>query len=402
MISEVEQVFNIWGTFLQDRLNGQIGLLSSEHIAEICNLYNQKKCNITSEPTYNLFEVISDLYYRENFHSDIIAHWLNPTEKHGMDSLPLSCFIRMIQKCGCSSICEENYQEAHVIREQPTGNGFIDIAIMDFSSMHAFIIENKINNAGDMDRQIPRYCDYLEGEGFTVDAAIYLPLDIHSKPDKSTWKENDYKREAIIYIVPAYCLEDRPNLIKDWIRPLTTEEITNENVSNLEQYSRLIKKLSKQNMDKVSLEQFYQTLLQGQNLEIANSISAMMKDLPSYLATRIYDTYSIKCAPFEKIWIYKDADAVFENCVFNGLYLKIDVWCDTNMYNVMFWTPKNEDADNRSDFIDIAQFATSNGLNCFDGFELENKYRMWKHYPISTPFNEVIDPILQALLKNLR
>ena len=52
----------------------------------------------TSEVGFNVFTLTSDLYYRENFHSDIIAAFLNPKAKHNEGNLFLDAFIDMLNR----------------------------------------------------------------------------------------------------------------------------------------------------------------------------------------------------------------------------------------------------------------------------------------------------------------
>lgn len=57
---------------------------------------NADKQENRMETGFNLFYLISDHYYRETFHSDIIAALLSPKEKHGGGNLYLDLFLDMI------------------------------------------------------------------------------------------------------------------------------------------------------------------------------------------------------------------------------------------------------------------------------------------------------------------
>ena len=65
----------------------------------------------------------------------------------------------------------------------------------------------------------------------------------------------------------------------------------------------------------------------------------MLNDMPSYLAQRIQNKFREFCYPFEKIWIYNSRDAVFEKAVIEGIYIKMDIWCYEDHYDVLFWCP---------------------------------------------------------------
>ena len=107
-------------------------------------------------------------------------------KKNGGGSSYLNAFIEMLNKKG-KNIDSNNYLDAAVTREE----GKVDILIKSDISKKAIIIENKINNAGDMQRQIPRYYDYVAQNTYIVDAIVYLPLDIHKKPNTDDWTQED-------------------------------------------------------------------------------------------------------------------------------------------------------------------------------------------------------------------
>lgn len=63
--------------------------LNDPIVKAICQkgkLWNDK----TKEPDFNPFTLISELYYRENFHSDIIRAILDPGESHKEGNLFLA------------------------------------------------------------------------------------------------------------------------------------------------------------------------------------------------------------------------------------------------------------------------------------------------------------------------
>ena len=139
--------------------------------------YDKTKRRI-SDIGFNIFRLTSDIYYRENYHSDVIKAFLDPTEKHNEKSLFLQLFIEMLNLAG-KTIKKDDFKDAEVVREE----GKIDILIKSETTKKAIIIENKINNAGDMARQLPRYYD-LVSSNFTIDAIVYLPLDKSKRPDE--------------------------------------------------------------------------------------------------------------------------------------------------------------------------------------------------------------------------
>ena len=57
--------------------------------------YYSSKEDVTQD-AFNIFHIISDLWYRENFHSDIIKFFLDPKEKHDCGVVFLNTFIQML------------------------------------------------------------------------------------------------------------------------------------------------------------------------------------------------------------------------------------------------------------------------------------------------------------------
>ena len=330
MIKELELIIG-WQNTVSEHFAAISQLLNTCH--PICMEYDKSKQSV-QDYSFNVFTIVSDLYYRENFHSDIIRFFLAPTENHGEGSLFLTTFISMLNKLG-RKINPQDYCDAVVVREE----GKIDILIKSEISKKAIVIENKINNAGDMPRQLPRYYDYLSPY-YSIDAIVYLPLQRSKLPDMSDWSEKDKSNVCpLLEIIPAYDKSNKTNIVDDWLMP-TIKNITNTDVlSVLRQYINLIKFLNMNIMDAVILEKFYQELLQKDNMKSAQSIRNMMNELPNYMALRIQDKFGARCHPFSKLWIYGNHDAVFEGAVVDNIYLKMDIWCYEYGYDVLFWSP---------------------------------------------------------------
>ncbi len=92
----------------------------------------------------NPFAIVSDVFYRENFHSDILRVLIDPKTEHNEGDKYLRLFLDFLRSHDVP-LSESAYTNASVIREE----GRIDILIKtDNSPKKAIIIENKINNAG--------------------------------------------------------------------------------------------------------------------------------------------------------------------------------------------------------------------------------------------------------------
>lgn len=342
---------------------------------------------------FNIFNIISDLYYRENFHSDIIRFFLDPNEKHNGGCVFLNAFIQMLNKQmreKGKSIDTNDYKDAVVAREK----GRIDVWIKSETTKKCIIVENKINNAGDMQRQIPRYYDYVKRKGYDVDTIVYLPLDITKVPNKSDWTIDDKKNvEPLLVIIPAYDRSKKINLVDDWLRPSILLSDNIDVVSTLRQYSLLITKLNYNIMDNIVLEKFYEELKKENNFATAKSIRNMLNELPQYLAQRIQNKFGGNCQPFEKVWIYSTRDAVFEKAVINGIYTKMDIWCYDERYDVVFWCPEEQDSENFANLIGQIQ-----SLQDFE--PMKNGNQIVKHFDFTE--EDKLYAFINNLLKELR
>lgn len=353
--------------------------------------YVLSRMESADEGSFNIFKLISDLYYRENFHSDIMAFLLNPQENHHCGDVFLNSFFRLIEKFG-KRINDNDYKDAIVLREE----GKIDILIKSNTSKKAIVIENKINNAPDMCRQLPRYYDILNSEAYSIDAIVYLPLAKSKKPDLHDWSDKDKSNVLpLIVIIPAYD-KSSTNIVTDWLVP-TLSIIDYKNVdviSTIKQYSSLIKSLNINIMDTVILEKFYQGLMKEDNLETAKSIRNMLNDIPSYMALRIQDKFGGICSPFSHVWIYKSHDAVFEGLNFRNYYLKMDIWCYEHGYDVLFWAPDEQEEDGFEEII--------NSIESLKGFN--KKQEVACQYIKQFEFKDEIGlySFIESLIRELR
>ena len=317
-VSFIEQCGNMIGAHMASVKD----FLSNNHIRSIGWEYNEAK-NSQPENPFNVFTMASDLYYRENFHSDIIKVFLDPSENHNEGNVFLYTFIDFINDNFGDKVCisKQDYISAKVEREP----GKIDILVSSETSKHCIVIENKMYNAVDMQRQLPRYYDFMTGLGYTIDAIVYLPLDANKRPDQSTWTETDKQHVLpLLCPVPAYQKKGM-NLVNGWLEPCTLKTKNLDCVSVLRQYSELIKILSNNIMDSVILEKFYNSLLEGENHKTALSIRNMMKELPIYMKDRILDR--LKSNGHSNVWAWKSDP---KHCGLihdteDGQY-KIDVW----------------------------------------------------------------------------
>lgn len=268
--------------------------LSDRTITSLCEQFDKIQKE-TLEVGFNVFTLTSDLYYRENFHSDIIAAFLNPKAKHNEGNRYLDAFIDMlnqkIRKTNTDrAIRKDYYVNALIEREKHN----IDILISTRDKRHCIIIENKINNAPDMQNQIPRYYEGACKDGYNVDAIVYLPLNIKKSVDKKSWnfKEAGEKQKIddLLINIPAYDSSPKEiNLVMNWIEPLISSTKNIDCLSILKQYAELLKSLTPDMVKSSTMNELYEYIIRDAKItEQAKRFISMMKNLPETLAENLY------------------------------------------------------------------------------------------------------------------
>ena len=289
------------------------------------------------ETGFNLFYLISDHYYRETFHSDIIAALLSPKENHGGGNLYLNLFLDMI------GVDKSNYQDAEVHKEYGTNDGTlggrIDIFI-EGENNHCVVVENKLNDAGDTYRQLPKYYHYLDNNKYNIDKFVYLPLNPYKTPDKSDWSDEErIFIDGKLKILPAF-LEGEPNLIDNWLE-IAEKKTENEDARFIiKQYVTVLRNLTNSIMNAKSLKSFYNEMIEGDNLKTALSVRDMLNDLPEYMAKRIVDKYSSNYEPFEKVFLFSTSSqkaAVLHEAKVKEILISVDIYCSVQGYTIVFF-----------------------------------------------------------------
>src|SRR6266404_4347993 len=130
--------------FNHDAVHAVDGLMRDAELSALAGDYSANLKKREVDLGFNLFAIISELYYRENFHSDVLQAIIDPKGKHREKDAFLHLFLEFIRSHG-AAINSSDYSNAQVIREKDR----IDLLIKDEDSKKAIIIENKINNAGD-------------------------------------------------------------------------------------------------------------------------------------------------------------------------------------------------------------------------------------------------------------
>lgn len=342
MMSSLDTFIRFHNQLIDSHIYQLRSFVEDKQIANLCSGFaTTKEDKFTLG--FNVFTLTSDIYYRENYHSDLICAFLNPQENHQQGNLFLNVLIDMLnhQFSKKVKINKRDYLESISKRE----DGHIDVLILSDYSKHCIIIENKIHGAGDMPRQLPQYYNSMVDRGYIVDAIIYIPLNQYKQTDISDWSQRDKNNVLpILCHLPAFTKDGTPNLVDDWIIPCSLQTNDIDCNSILRQYGCLIKSLSINTMDKIIISKFYKTLLEGNNLESALSIKAMLDDVPVVMALNLYDRLSAETS-FGKVWNgYKPnfCGVIFQA---RGREYKIDTYSSLQGYEIYIF-PNEENRAN--------------------------------------------------------
>ena len=212
-----------------------------EYFKKILKGYKEAKDKIEDEfnldlnNNFNFFEAISDTYKKENLHSDLMKQILDPTTKEIGNISYLKSFLKII---GVNDF--DDLRNVKVERERNR----IDILIANEDN--AIIIENKINNAPDQDKQLERYYKKItDEEKKTVQKIVYITLSSvdNSKPSNLCEYDNNSleKIRSLLIHLPAVSKDTKKKSLINWL-------------------DECIKKTPENNIGKIFLEQYKQLL----------------------------------------------------------------------------------------------------------------------------------------------
>ncbi|MFM2199249.1 MAG: hypothetical protein RLZZ505_2681 [Verrucomicrobiota bacterium] len=317
-------------------------------LVDLIRAYDACMKNREVDIGFNLFNLISPVYYRENLHSDIIKEILDPNSAHGRGDSHLRLFIEYLNEHHGLAIDQNHYRTAEVLREP----GRIDLLIRDDENKRVIIIENKISGAIDQYRQIPRYLDTVESEyQLKCDAILYLNLSQLKGPDTTDWSHQERGRiKPLLKVIRAYHESDA-DLYHGWLIKCI-QDPHEEPDFVIFQYSNLIKKLARHIMNEPTMEKFYEWASSKETCEKIASFTKMVSDLPAYRISRIQKHSFSHPAPFSRTSIPKQTTLVVEGFARDPEHqsrIKIHVEAEPDQTTLSFW-------DNNGDGENIGRF----------------------------------------------
>jgi PD-(D/E)XK nuclease superfamily len=304
---------------------------------ELINLCFEQKAQRSNNSglSFNLFSLISDKYQHENLHSEIIAALLDRKSSHNENDKFLIEFLKLINRIK-PLIQLSDFENTIVTRER---GGRIDVLIKDETSKKAIIIENKINNAADTQRQLPKYLENTERSGYEVVAIVYLPLDSNKKPEQQTWTKEEIQKIKPKFIhLPTSNGSDK-DFLNGWLKPCDSIAKNIDAFCVIKQYITLISNLSIKNMDNIMMDSFYRIVLE--NYETVMETSKLLPRLPQHLAKRVEEHYKSAPAPFTQTFIWQGTCAVLNAYMIGNDCFTIDIYCTAEGYSFQFFCRTN-------------------------------------------------------------
>lgn len=215
---------------------------------------------------FNVFSVLRTATDEVNLHSRFLAALLQHRKSADEPMVNLCDFL-----CDAGGIDGFSMDGVEVLREYQN----IDILIRNEKSKKAVIIENKIW-AGDQDRQLARYAEQLEREGYGEIHLLYLTLDGRT-PDEASAHGHEVIPVSYVEIVPwlERCQQrayDEPGL--------------RETVA---QYIRLVKNLTGTDIGGTYMNELTSLILEKDNLLHAYDLSEAVVEAKASLLSRLWE-----------------------------------------------------------------------------------------------------------------
>ena len=202
-----------------------------------------------TEWNFNVFQLCGIGHY-ENWHSKILAEFLNPCGTHGLGNELLRLFLaqRGIDFV-VTPFCE-------VVTELSMDKGRMDIVIRD--KEWVVVIENKVY-AGEQEDQLTRYWNWAkENYGEKNSRLLYLTLN-----GKKSETANDIPYKCVSYS------EDLQKWISACVRIASERPFVRE---TLRQYRNHIKNLTGKNLEEEAMSELIKILSEPQNFEAATQV----------------------------------------------------------------------------------------------------------------------------------
>jgi hypothetical protein len=380
---------------LSSNLVGRVRRFVDDHqVRRIAATYAANAARRKVDLGFNAFALVSEIYHRENLHSDVMAAILDPQGAHGQGDRFLRLFLEFLRDKHQVALDLDDYRDASVEREP----GRIDLLIRGAHGdrRKAIIVENKINGAPDMERQVAGYLKKVEDVwSLKCDAIIYLTLQQKGWPGTHGW-DDDEKDRVNSLLKPICAFADAPDdLYYGWLGPCvaTAADSSLEVTHVIRQYRQILLKLGQTAMNQPLMEAFYDLMKDPERHQTALSVTAMVNDLPAFRCQRLMEMFQRKASPFRKVYFYRQDLLVFENCGVENLKIHVET-TQPGRTVVSFWNCIEEDQ------IETTPRKILTDLNLIDQFSC---VRGWFNRDFSFPSGEKdLEDFLAGFLSRLQ
>ena len=354
-IEELKKTWDFYDNEAKEIIENAFSITSKFIDEDMLKRYREyiDKNNFEENYPFNIFELISDIYYRENFHSDIIAKLFE-------NEIVLKNFLDFI------GVDKNKYKNYEVEREESK----IDILIK--TEKNCIIVENKLNWAKDMPEQLFRYYNECKNnKKLEVDKIVYLSPNSWKQPEEQSIKE--IPKELIKTII-GYDGEN--NDFYTMVLEKSLEEMNNKESKEwrllLEHYLKILRKTGVTKMDTLT-KKFYEKIKEEpQEYEKIKLIVDMHNNL---IITRINSL-------IEKF----NGNNYYNQCFFRdfysekrGLNYAIDIYANDYQYSYLqlFSREVEESPDKyKQDNKDIENWLKEHKL--FEGFYKKGNEIWWR------------------------
>ena len=369
-IEELKKTWDFYDNESKEIIENAFSITSKFIDEDMLKRYREyiDKNNFEENYPFNIFELISDIYYRENFHSDIIAKLFE-------NEIILKNFLDFI------GVDKSKYENYEVEREESK----IDILIK--TEKNCIIVENKLNWAVDMPEQLFRYYNECKNnKKLEVDKIVYLSPNSWKQPEEQSIKE--IPKELIKTII-GYDGEN--NDFYTMVLQKSLEEMNNKEPKEwrllLEHYLKILRKTGVTKMDTLT-KTFYEKIKEEpQEYEKIKLIVNMYNNLTTTRANSLISKFING-----KIW----GNPPF---VYFDFYIKdkrknyaINIFVNKYDYsNLYLYSRENDREKFEKDNKDIEAWLKKHNL--FEGFEKdETWYNEWnKNFKFPEEENELYD-----------
>lgn len=308
---------------------------------------------------FNIFDIITDKWKRENLHSEILRFLLENYEVFFNNFLEL---INIKDK--------KEYLNAEITNEEAR----IDILIK--SEKKAIIVENKINLAPDQNEQLAKYYKKVK-EKKEVEKIVYIAPSKDKNPDAQTFgeyeKEIKDRLEKIISFDGSEddlvsCLEKSRDKLKENLEK-TKNNLDSEDFNKLffiNHYIEILKRTGVGDMSEVELKFFKEVLEKYKtDKDIFKKIKYIGEMYNSLTLIRVNNLINkFNGSNWKDICCYIEFHSEKR-----GLNYVIDIYTNNYQYTILQLFSRDEDSE--QDIKDIEAWLKNHKL--FDGFYFHNE-----------------------------